>query len=114
MNNTQDTTRNPDAVALQDSDSHGKNTIEKEILIGNGAISITPNPSTGIFTLDAGKQTPDTKQITIYNAYGERIYSASVIGHRSSVIDLSSHSKGIYFVKVQTAEKVFTEKIILQ
>ena len=88
-------------------------------------INIYPNPTSGVFTLDAGRLTTDA-QITIYNVFGEKVYEmtddrrlttnvqTSVISHRSSVIDLSSRPKGIYFIKATSGEKIYTEKVVVQ
>ena len=101
---------NPDSNHIATSNVEDATVVNET----NSEMDISPNHTTGIFTLDAGRQTPDAKQITIYNAYGERIYSASVIGHPSSVIDLSSHPAGIYFIKVISEGTIYTEKVVVQ
>lgn len=78
------------------------------------AAVVYPNPTTGVFMLDAGGQTTDAKQITIYSVYGECVYSSSVIGHQSSVgVDLSSHPDGIYFVRVNTEKGIISKKVVV-
>lgn len=97
--------------------------MKKETLNSNGGNFITPNPSTGIFTLQLKENT--VGEISIYNPLGQVIYQSNSLpsgtsplrGDRGGLgwaIDLSSQPKGIYFLKVQTADKVYTEKVIVQ
>src|SRR3989304_4246513 len=72
-------------------------------------IKIIPNPSSGIFTLQLSENTPS--QVFIYNPLGQVVFK-SLILNPQSLINLSSHPSGIYFIKVQTADKIYTEKII--
>ena len=74
------------------------------------AISINPNPSSGIFKLSL----PEVSEVCVYNSLGEQVYKStnSVSGVS---INISSQPKGIYFVKVTTAEgKSWAEKVIIQ
>ena len=73
-------------------------------------ISIYPNPTTGIFTITS---TEKISSIKITNVIGEEIFT-SAINHQTSTIDLSSQSKGIYFIKLFSEKGIETKKIILQ
>ena len=73
--------------------------------------SINPNPSTGLFSLQLSENTPS--QVFIYNSLGEVVYQSSTINNQSS-IDLSSHPRGIYFIKLISEGNIYTEKIIIQ
>ncbi|TAL62371.1 MAG: T9SS type A sorting domain-containing protein [Bacteroidetes bacterium] len=72
--------------------------------------SITPNPTSGLFTL----QLPENLngEIFIYNHLSQIIHQQVLASNQQ--IDLSSQPKGIYFVKVQSADKVYTEKVVVQ
>jgi len=76
----------------------------------DNAISIYPNPTSGIFVIASGAK---QSHIEIYNVLGEEIYRSSVIGHQSSVVDISSQPSGIYFLKVQTEQGSAVKKIII-
>ena len=106
--------------------SYVKNSINNS----QPAMSITPNPSGGLFTLSLNENT--ASEIFIYNSLGQVVYKSTPlnIGSYSTgstnqpinqlPIDLSAQPKGIYFVKLVlsgaegAADKVYTEKVILQ
>ncbi len=69
-------------------------------------ISIYPNPSTGIFTIE----TEGNYEVTITDISGKNV----TCNVSTSQIDLSNHANGIYFIKFQNSETVKTIKIIKQ
>lgn len=117
------TIKNPTALAssysvsssnISTNNSSGVN----EIL--NNAVSISPNPTNGIFQITSANLPAGGKlQITdieIVNLLGEKI-TQSVIPNtvRNLTIDLSSHPSGIYFYKVKSADAtIATGKLIIQ
>ena len=76
------------------------------------SIQIFPNPSTGNFRITTENQS-DLKNITIYNALGQIIYSNDAPQHTNEV-NLSNTAHGICFVSISTADKNFTKKILVQ
>lgn len=83
--------------------------IEDAALATNWAIY--PNPSNGLVTISSDNQ--EQFEIQVFNAQG-----ALVAGMKSSasteIIDLSSMSSGIYFIKTASASKSQIQKLILQ
>ena len=79
---------------------------------GNVDITIYPNPNQGEFQLAVSKG--QEAKVYIYDILGNLIYNSSVRGTNSETIDISRHGKGIYFIKVQQGEQIFTEKLIHQ
>jgi len=78
-----------------------------------GSISIYPNPSSGLFTMQINSQwLMSNSQIDIYNVLGEKVWHSEIYNQQSQ-IDLSSQSKGIYFIKVQSGNNVYTKKVII-
>ena len=81
---------------------------------------ISPNPSSGKFEIKMfnselmKEQSSNLFNITVRNILGETIYNSQQTISSSVTIDLSSHPKGIYFIKVQSGENIYTEKLILQ
>jgi hypothetical protein len=75
-------------------------------------IAIYPNPSKGIFNVSMGTITP--KNIEVYDLTGKIVYSKSEFQNSSSqlLLDLSSISSGIYFVKIASDNQSITKRII--
>ena len=74
-------------------------------------ITISPNPSNGIFSVNAANLDLIEVEIEIYNLQGTIVYKASTFANES--IDLSKEPKGIYLLKVNSGKKVLTNKLIL-
>ncbi len=81
-----------------------------KITSGN-AIMVYPNPGSGQFTLDFKGGAYAT--IEIINTIGELVFSSNILTPETK-IDLSSQPKGIYLVKVNDREMVYTRKVVLQ
>ncbi len=74
---------------------------------GNQALFIYPNPSNGIFTI---ANADPISSIKVYDALGQLILFTS---QSVNQIDLSMESDGIYFVRMETDEKIITEKLVI-
>jgi hypothetical protein len=70
------------------------------------AISIYPNPTTGVFTLNNAANS----KISIYNILGD-VVAEFENADRSTRIDLSDCAKGSYFVKIASNKEVVTKTI---
>ncbi len=72
---------------------------------------IFPNPSNGIFLVnhDFNKSI----QYEIMDMHGKIIHDLSEIQKRGT-IDLSTHPKGIYFIKVIIEEEIYTGKLLVR
>ena len=69
--------------------------------------SIYPNPSKGIFNLDGLSK---SASINVFNAYGKLLFMVI----NNTKLDLSNQPNGIYLIKIQDSNGVFsTKKIIL-
>ena len=66
-------------------------------------ISIYPNPSNGIFTIDLTKEYTDVS-VQIYNMLGQLISSTEYASARTIEQEINA-SAGLYFVKVSTAKE---------
>jgi len=99
-----------DKFYVYDSASVGVNNI----FSSGGHVSVYPNPSNGKFNVQMPESSNVPVAIQVYNIYGECIHQPSTINHQPLTIDISSHPRGIYFIKVSTGQGVATKKIILQ
>jgi hypothetical protein len=72
-------------------------------------ITIAPNPSRGVFTLDLPSQ--NTK-VSVLNLYGQVLYSSRANG--PITIDISNRPKGIYVVRVSMKEGTWNAKVLVQ
>jgi len=74
-------------------------------------IAIYPNPTNGIVNFDfAGNE---VQSIRITDVSGKLIFEKSNI-LQNETLDLSTNPAGVYFVSIQTNDKVITSKIVLQ
>ena len=69
---------------------------------------IYPNPTQGVFTVEGVE---NNVNIIIFNAFGEEIYLGKL--NLPTTLDLSNRTKGIYFIRIETDNKVFFEKLII-
>jgi hypothetical protein len=74
------------------------------------AISIYPNPSTGLLNIVSNSS---ENTIVVFNAIGEAVFTQQ--SHTTQVtIDLSAQTVGVYFVQVMNANGTYYEKVVLQ
>lgn len=71
--------------------------------LNENTFTIYPNPSTGIFTIDLGKDYTDVS-VGIYNILGQLISSETYASAKTIPQEINT-SAGIYFVKVSTAKE---------
>jgi len=84
--------------------------------VGNGEIKLFPNPSTGKVSIEFSKLNSATC-VHIYDATGKVVVQDDNIDASKNTFeyDLSTSSKGIYFVQVVEGENViYFEKLIYQ
>ncbi len=73
-----------------------------------GTIEVSPNPSSGKFSIAFGDS--DVHSMKVFNAAGSIIFNSSIL---VSEIDLSNQPKGVYFLKIESNDKVFVKKLIV-
>ena len=74
--------------------------------INKTKLSIYPNPTKGIFTVEG----QDITKVEILDITGKKIKSLS---NTKNTFDLSNEKNGVYFIKVYTENSLVVEKIIL-
>lgn len=73
-----------------------------------GILQINPNPSTGIFRIE-GANLPG--KISIIDAHGRLILSSEIM--LPTTIDLGNQSAGVCFIRIETLNGVFSEKLVI-
>ena len=82
----------------------------------NGNVSVYPNPTTGIFTIEMNDVEKDVYTIKISNVLGQEIFtnSQSVNGIYKENIDLSTFQKGVYLIEIKNSSSTITERIVVE
>ena len=75
-------------------------------------VTISPNPSTGIVSVSNGHE--EDINVTIYDPVGNLILRGKISGEKSKSINLSFLPAGIYFIKTEVGNSVYTEKLMLK
>ncbi len=78
----------------------------------NGVILIYPNPTEGVFYID--NPSTDKFSYEVYSVSGKLVLSKRSITSPTTTVDMSGILKGMYIVKVRSAEISETQKIILK
>ncbi|HXU26350.1 MAG TPA: T9SS type A sorting domain-containing protein, partial [Bacteroidia bacterium] len=82
--------------------------------MAQGSIAIYPNPNNGIFVIDMPEGNTDTYVVEIRNALGQIIYNDKIQTGGLKNINLSSESKGVYSLTIQSQKNKLINKIIIQ
>ncbi|MBK7181605.1 MAG: T9SS type A sorting domain-containing protein [Bacteroidetes bacterium] len=80
-------------------------------------VSIYPNPSNGVFTLNINNAASNQVVISIMDIQGKVVYSESdknVSAQYNKQINLTNLAKGIYYVKLNIGSEVQIQKLIIQ
>jgi len=105
--------RNSEAFYSDTENSENIQYIE-EILTEQQFYRLYPNPHPGIFTINWNGESISQYSIQVMNIMGHLVYERKNLQQGITQVDISTHPKGIYFVKLQAGDKVFTEKVIYQ
>lgn len=78
-------------------------------------MTVAPNPTTGVFTINVDLPQNEDISVEVYNAVGQQVVSVveGNISNGSYVVDLSGHANGIYYVKMNVRGTIVTKKVML-
>lgn len=78
-------------------------------------LEVFPNPGNGIFNvnLKSNQSEIETMQLFVYNITGTCVYSSEISG-KNTLLDLSSYSKGMYYLHCRNSKFTFNQKIVIQ
>lgn len=85
-------------------------TLSSNSFENNNFISVYPVPSKGIFNVNYGTTTPE--KIEVYDLTGKIILTKESFSSEETMLDLTSVSNGIYFVKIQFENQNVVKRII--
>lgn len=79
-------------------------------------LTVSPNPSNGLFTLDINTQSAENFNLTVRDVNGKLVFenNVNVNGAYKDQLDFTSFSKGVYYMQIQTATESKVEKLIIQ
>lgn len=80
---------------------------------GNATITVFPNPSTGILTLNAKNLSPKQASVAVLNTLGVEVLRHEAVKSFPHELDLSALPADLYFVKVSSGNSVLTQKVII-
>lgn len=79
-------------------------------------LTVSPNPSNGLFSLGFDLIQPGNTVIRIYNANGRAIYEndlGNFMGNFSDAVDISQNGPGTYYLEIRQDANTLSRKIIL-
>jgi len=88
--------------------SNGINKAENEFVFG-----VFPNPNKGTFTLVTTETLKNATAVVI-DIHGKTVSTLSLSDSREQSISLPQVSSGIYFIKIISADKVATQRLVIE
>jgi hypothetical protein len=79
------------------------------------AITIYPNPSTGLFTVNTNLSSSKTARIVVTNMLGQDVATVNnqAMGQGQFNLDLRSQAAGVYLVNIYTENEVVVKRIVI-
>ncbi|MBT6815005.1 MAG: T9SS type A sorting domain-containing protein, partial [Flavobacteriales bacterium] len=80
-------------------------------------LDVYPNPSRDIFNVSFTSEDVQDLDVRIINVIGEVVYTENLnkfVGQYTKQVDLSTYTKGVYFLEITTDNGVINKKLILQ
>ena len=87
------------------------NGIEEPI---NTFVSLYPNPTNDLFTIDLSKVNPNRWSVEVYDVSGKTVSFDQNLKTNMHIIDLSKAESGIYLVRVQIGNDMIFQKVVKQ
>lgn len=76
------------------------------------AVNLLPNPSNGVITINHAFN--GSKNISVYNISGQKVYSLDNVESDQTTLDLSSSMKGIYLVEITSGASKKLLKVVVK
>ena len=82
-----------------------------------GKITVSPNPVTDNITLQLSSDHASSVKIALYDYSGKAVYqkNISIVAGDNNIrlTDLGNPAPGIYYIKLNIGEEVFTDKLVV-
>ena len=85
--------------------------------LSDASVTVEPNPASENIFVHFKTTLSENFQLTMINAQGQQVYSESVktIGANfKKKINVQTFAKGIYILQVRSADKIVTEKVMIE
>jgi type IX secretion system substrate protein len=102
---------NVNLTNIEVSDYSVSDSTNESSILERVEFKIYPNPNNGQFTIELPSS--GNQQIEVTDLLGKQVYSQTAT-QSTAQINLQGYPKGIYIVKVNSGEKTFVEKIVVQ
>jgi len=81
----------------------------------NNSLNIYPNPNNGQFKIELNLENYNNANLNVYDVYGKLVISESYNNIKSinKMYNFNNLQSGIYFIKVISNDKVYSEKFII-
>ncbi len=78
-----------------------------------GRLSISPNPSQGLFNINFGEAVEGSVSIKVYSILGQEVrnFETRRTSAATYVLDLTGSDKGVYFIQITSAKGVQTTRV---
>ena len=80
----------------------------------NSEVSVFPNPSDGIFTIQIQPEINTKTNIGVFSLSGSKVAAMITVQHTKININLAGQPKGIYLLKMDSGESCYTQKLVLR
>jgi hypothetical protein len=76
-------------------------------------IAVYPSPNNGLFTIELKKNSSST--IQIFNVLGEEVKRINPSGNKNKIeVDIRKQTRGVYYIRVTSDDKIITKKIVIE
>jgi hypothetical protein len=81
--------------------------------LNTSQIEIYPNPNNGIFTIKIDKN-KESIYVELWTMLGQKVEERIIENNLTNVLDFSKLPKGVYLLKINHQNQIFTQKIIIE
>lgn len=83
--------------------------------MGDGSVNVVPNPTDKTTVITMELQKPQSLQMELLNAAGQSVWKESMPNATGIIripLDLTNFDKGVYLLRVHSADKVVTHRVV--